>query len=218
MILHGCATTTVGVGASAVPGTYFYLTGELQATYSAPIEQLWPKTLEAMRKLRLTIDGQYLDATSGEIEGRRADGTPVKVRVKPAGKHSTTIGVQIGTPGSRTLAQFFHRAIQGSLTGNRMGEATEGAKQAMKRVTEVFLAPWQAADYAGLKVEAIYELLETGELAGEKVDGRWRIRKTVLDAWLDAEVSPEELEKLTTKMQGLTPEQARELLHKAQTE
>ena len=88
----------------------------------------------------------------------------------------------------------------------------------MPRATEVFLAPWQAADYAGLKVEAIYELLETGEIAGEKVEGRWRIRETVLDAWLDAEVSPEELEKLTTKMQGLTPEQARELLQHAQTE
>jgi excisionase family DNA binding protein len=88
----------------------------------------------------------------------------------------------------------------------------------MKRVTEVFLAPWQAADYAGLKIEAIYELLDTGEIAGEKVDGRWRIRKSILDAWLDAEVSPEELEKLTSKMQGLTPEQAREILHKAQTE
>ena len=86
----------------------------------------------------------------------------------------------------------------------------------MSRSTEVFFVPWQAADYAGLKVEAIYELLETGELAGEHVDGRWRIRKSVLDVWLDAEVSPEELQKLTTKMRGLTPEQARQLLEQAQ--
>lgn len=88
----------------------------------------------------------------------------------------------------------------------------------MSRTTEVFLAPWQVADYAGLKIEAVYELLDSGELAGEKVDGRWRIRRSVLDAWLDAEVSPQELEKLTTKMQGLTPEQARELLQQAQAE
>jgi excisionase family DNA binding protein len=54
----------------------------------------------------------------------------------------------------------------------------------------MFFAPWQAADYAGLKLEAIYELLETGEIAGEQVQGRWRIRKSVLDAWLDAEVDP----------------------------
>ena len=86
----------------------------------------------------------------------------------------------------------------------------------MKRVTETFLAPWQAADYAGLKVEAMYELLESGEITADKVDGRWRIRKSVLDTWLDAEVAPEELQKLTTKMRGVTPEQAQELLKQAQ--
>ena len=86
----------------------------------------------------------------------------------------------------------------------------------MRRSTEMFLAPWQAADYAGLKIEAIYELLETGEILGEQVDGRWRIRKSVLDAWLDADVTPQELEKLTSKLRHLTPEQARQLLQEAQ--
>jgi excisionase family DNA binding protein len=88
----------------------------------------------------------------------------------------------------------------------------------MKRVTETFLAPWQAADYAGLTIEAMYELLESGEITGDKVTGRWRIRKSVLDAWLDAEVAPEELQKLTTKMRGVTPEQAQELLKQAAEE
>ena len=86
----------------------------------------------------------------------------------------------------------------------------------MKRMTETFLAPWQAADYAGLKVEAMYELLESGEIAGEQVDGRWRIRKSTLDAWLDTEVPPEELQKLTAKMRGVTPEQAEEIFKQAQ--
>lgn len=85
----------------------------------------------------------------------------------------------------------------------------------MKRTTEMFLAPWQAADYAGLRVEAIYDLLESGEIAGDNVDGRWRVRKSALDAWLDAEVSSEELQQLTTKIRGLTPEQARELLEQS---
>jgi excisionase family DNA binding protein len=80
----------------------------------------------------------------------------------------------------------------------------------------MFFAPWQAADYAGLKLEAIYELLETGEIAGEQVQGRWRIRKSVLDAWLDAEVAPQELEKLTSKLRHLTEEQARQVLKDVQ--
>jgi excisionase family DNA binding protein len=80
----------------------------------------------------------------------------------------------------------------------------------------MFFAPWQAADYAGLKIEAMYELLEAGEILGEQVDGRWRIRKSVLDAWLDAEVTPQELEKLTSKLRHLTEEQARQILKEAQ--
>ena len=88
----------------------------------------------------------------------------------------------------------------------------------MNRSTEIFFAPWQAADYAGLKVEAIYELLESGDITGEKVDGRWRIRKSTMDSWLDAEVSDEELQKLTTQMRGLSAEQAQQLLDQAKQE
>src|SRR5919202_1880326 len=83
------------------------------------------------------------------------------------------------------------------------------------RSREMFFSPWQAADYTGLKVEAIYELLASGEIAGEQVDGRWRLRKSVLDAWLDAEVSPEELEELNTTTSRLTEEQARQALEQA---
>jgi len=84
------------------------------------------------------------------------------------------------------------------------------------RSREVFFSPWQAADYAGLKIEALYELLESGEVAADKVEGRWRIRKSVLDTWLDAEVGPEELEKLTSKMSRLSEEQARQVLEQVQ--
>lgn len=110
--LGGCVNTTVGMGSTAVPGKYVYLTGELQATYSLPLEQMWPTTLSAMNHLRLTLDGQYRDSTEGELEGRRADGTPFKVRLKPVGQHSTTIGIRVGFPGNREQAEFFHRAIQ----------------------------------------------------------------------------------------------------------
>lgn len=88
----------------------------------------------------------------------------------------------------------------------------------MSRATEMFLAVWQAADYAGLKIEAIYELLESGEIEGEKIDGRWRIRKSALDAWLDADVTEEELEQLTSKLRHVSEEQARQILKETQAE
>ena len=83
----------------------------------------------------------------------------------------------------------------------------------MARTSETFFAVWQAADYAGLKIEAVYELLESGEIAGEQADGRWRVRKSALDAWLDADVSREELEKLAPHLRGLAEAQARDLLN-----
>jgi excisionase family DNA binding protein len=82
----------------------------------------------------------------------------------------------------------------------------------------MFLSTWQAADYVGLKIEAIYELLESGEIEADKIDDRWRIRKTVLDAWLDAEVTDEELERLTSKLRHVNEEQARQILKDAQPE
>jgi excisionase family DNA binding protein len=88
----------------------------------------------------------------------------------------------------------------------------------MARSTEMFFSAWQAADYAGLKIEAIYELLESGEIPADQVDGRWRIRKTSMDAWLDAEVPPEEIEKLTTQLRHLTEAQARDLLNEIQND
>jgi excisionase family DNA binding protein len=82
----------------------------------------------------------------------------------------------------------------------------------------MFLSAWQAADYVGLKIEAIYELLESGEIEADKIDDRWRIRKTVLDTWLDAEVTDEELEQLTSKLRHVNEEQARQILKDAQPE
>ncbi len=88
----------------------------------------------------------------------------------------------------------------------------------MSRVTEMFFSALQAADYAGLKLEAIYELLDSGEIEAEKNNDRWRIRKSALDAWLDADVSEEELEKLTSKLQHMSEEQARQILKDGQAE
>src|SRR5215467_2945827 len=66
------------------------------------------------------------------------------------------------------------------------------SKGGQMRTREMFFSPWQAADYTGLKVEAIYELLASGEIAGEQVDGRGRRRKSQLDEYLDGQGDLEE--------------------------
>lgn len=118
VICSGCVAAAVGAGAGAGAGTYAYIKGELQATYGTPIEQIWPKTLEALHDLKLTIDRQHMDALGGIIEGRRADGTPFTVQLKPVGERSTTIGVRIGTFGSKSKSELIHRAIHSRIAGS----------------------------------------------------------------------------------------------------
>lgn len=116
----GCVAATVGAaaGAGAGVGTYSYLKGELEATYSVPIEEIWPHSVAALETLQLHIDNKHMDSLGGRIEARRADGTPVQVRLKPVGQRSTEIGIRVGTFGSREQSERIHNTIQKQLGGS----------------------------------------------------------------------------------------------------
>jgi hypothetical protein len=111
-LFAGCVATGIGTGGGAGVGTYNYVTGELRVLYSVPLERMWPTVLKALQDLQLTIDSKHMDALGGEIAARRNDGTVVKVWLKPAGGHSTTIDVQVGTLGNKEKSELIHAAIQ----------------------------------------------------------------------------------------------------------
>ena len=81
-------------------------------------------------------------------------------------------------------------------------------------MTRRILRTPEAAEYVGLSASTLEKKRVTGDgpefirLGGRAVG----YDVAALDAWLDAEVSSEELEKLSTQMRGLTEEQARQLL------
>ena len=116
VLCGGCTAAAVGAaGAAGGAGTYAYIKGELQNTYGIPLEQTWTKTLLAMEDLRLTVDHKEVDVLGGAIDARRADGTPVKIRLKPKGEGSTVIGVRVGSIESiwsKDQAERIHHAIQ----------------------------------------------------------------------------------------------------------
>jgi excisionase family DNA binding protein len=74
------------------------------------------------------------------------------------------------------------------------------------RHTEIFWKPWQAADYLRIPVDALYKLMERQEIAADRRDGTWYIRKSVLDAWLDKPATEEELNELQRLIEGTTSE------------
>jgi hypothetical protein len=118
----GCVAAAVGLGATAGVGTYTYIKGELKATYSVPLAQAWDASVMAMHTMHIPIAKQAIDALGGEITARRADGTPVKVKLKPIGNFSTDIGVRVGgiaSIWSQKDAQRVHDAIKHRLDEGR---------------------------------------------------------------------------------------------------
>ncbi|MFQ5796468.1 MAG: helix-turn-helix domain-containing protein [Candidatus Bipolaricaulia bacterium] len=78
---------------------------------------------------------------------------------------------------------------------------------------EAYLKPWQVARYLGFSVDTIYKMLERGEIPGEKIGDRWRIRKTALERWLDEQVTPEMLIEMSKQMPEISDERIAELLN-----
>ncbi len=111
----GCVGAAVVAGAGAGVGTYSYMNRELTATYHEPLQEIWLKTLGAVKKLQLTFRTKKIDALGGAIEARRADGTMVKIRLTPVGERDTAIGVRVGTWGNREKSEIVHSAIRKEL-------------------------------------------------------------------------------------------------------
>ena len=116
--LNACATRAVVAGAAAVgvgTGSYFYVKGELERDYHAPIARVWQATLKAVEELNLSIESKEHDAFYGKIKGKMADGTDYKIELKNEGENLTNVGVRIGAFGSRTKATEIHNKIYSNL-------------------------------------------------------------------------------------------------------
>lgn len=111
----GCYTTTVGGGPNFTAGTYSYLTRDLEVIYGIPLADIWPRALSAVESLQLRIDRQHIDGLGGNIAARRADGTPVRVLLKPTGEHSTSVSVRVGTFGDRAQSERIQRTLRQQL-------------------------------------------------------------------------------------------------------
>ncbi len=77
------------------------------------------------------------------------------------------------------------------------------------------MRPWQVSQYLGIPIDTVYEMMESGELPAEKIEGRWRVNLAKLEKWLDEDVSPEDIERLAQRL-NVPHDKVREFLKKAQ--
>ena len=108
-VVAGAAAAGVGVG------SYFYVKGELERDYHAPVERVWQATLQAVEELNLATESKKHDAFGGEIKGKMSDGTNFKIELERKGENLTNVGVRIGAFGSKTKSEAIHNKIHSNL-------------------------------------------------------------------------------------------------------
>jgi excisionase family DNA binding protein len=82
----------------------------------------------------------------------------------------------------------------------------------MSRKIGGYIRPSTAAHYLGIPVEEVHEMLESGELPGLKIEGRWRVPLDKLEEWLDEEVSRVQLNRLAVHLKDVAPEKIEDVL------
>ena len=115
LMLQGCLLLAVGAGAGAGVATVSYVKGELRTTYAASLNRTWEATLSALKDLQLNVRSTKKDATEGNIEATKADGTSVKINLEPAGPDTTSVRIRVGLFGDEEVSRVINRQIASRL-------------------------------------------------------------------------------------------------------
>jgi hypothetical protein len=116
--LSACSRKWAVIGAAvaaAGAGTYYYVKGDLQRNYEAPMDKTWEATIKAVEALKLSVESQKHDALTGVIKGKMADEKSFEINLKRIGDNLTEVGVRIGTFGDRERSEAIHNKIHSML-------------------------------------------------------------------------------------------------------
>lgn len=108
--LTGCVALLAGAAVGA--GTVAYVAGELKAADEVSLDRAWSASLQAMEDLQFKVTKQQKDALAGLLVARRADDTPVTIRVKKQTDKVTELRIRVGTFGDEGLSRLIHDKIK----------------------------------------------------------------------------------------------------------
>jgi len=111
MLTTGCAAIVAGAGAGA--GVYTYFKGELIRAYPQDANRSLEACLAALDKLKIRITEQSAAGITTTVKGKRADATPVTVRLTILAPRVTEVGVRSGVIGlwDKQVSELIHATI-----------------------------------------------------------------------------------------------------------
>ena len=111
ILLAGCAALVAGTAAGV--GVYTYVNGELKRSYPESFEKIYPICIETLESLKISIDEKVSDGISATISAKRADQTPVWVKVFMITPKITEVSVRSGVVGvwDKKVSELIHASI-----------------------------------------------------------------------------------------------------------
>ena len=142
-LLSGCAAL---IAAGAGAGAYSYYAGNLVRTYKVNYHKAVRTSSQVMRNLKFTIIGKTGDGLETVLKGKRADGTPVTIRVERIKSNLTQIGVRNGLIGisNRKASEQVHNRLSRYLNKPVVAETSSkpaSQKQIQKGNTKKNIVP-----------------------------------------------------------------------------
>jgi len=110
-VFTGCAALVAGTAAGV--GVYSYVNGELKRSYPESFEKVYAICAETLESLKITIEEKSSDGISATINAKRADGTPVWVKVFMITPKITEVSVRSGVVGvwDKKVSELIHASI-----------------------------------------------------------------------------------------------------------
>lgn len=112
LLTAGCVAIVAGAGAGA--GAYTYLKGELTRNYQADYDTVVAASLSTLEDLKIDVVNEISDGINTEINARRADGTPVNLKIIRLAPRLTEVGIRSGRIGvwDKKVSKLIHDLIQ----------------------------------------------------------------------------------------------------------
>jgi hypothetical protein len=118
VVSSGCVAAAVGGAAAGGAGGVAYVEGKLDSKEPAPVPVVQRATLEALNELKLPVDSQRGDSSSGRVESSYSDGKRLTVDLDAKGSSVTEVAIRVGTFGDQSRSQQLLDTIRRHLPGS----------------------------------------------------------------------------------------------------
>ena len=112
-VLTGCIPLVLGAAAGA--GGVAYVQGILQKNLDMPIDKLQGISLDALKRLKMTVKEEKIEGTKSYIKAEDVDHAKINITIEKLTENSSKLNIRVGVFGNQTKSQMILNAIEKKL-------------------------------------------------------------------------------------------------------